>query len=143
MARPMRWTHALGIPMAEGGTPICSKHEFIESNLGDSDMQWEMAQAVSAASKDGQNMEDALKARKKKIEEANSEIEYMDCELRRLRIAHLRRMVCSIHGAIERTQWFPAYTEQEFEHKKWRRRDRFTRFAKACRAEIARLRGEG
>lgn len=61
----------------------------------------------------------------------------------RLRIAHLRRMVCSIHGAIERTQWFPAYTEQEFERKKWRRRDRFTRFAKACNAEIARLRGEG
>lgn len=71
------------------------------------------------------------------------EFDAMQSELRRLRIAQLRRMVSSIPGAIERTQWFPAYTEQEFERKKWRRRDRFTRFAKACNAEIARLRGEG
>lgn len=143
MARAMRWTRALGVPMSEGGMPICSKHEFIESNLGDADMEYEMSKAVSAASKDGQNMEDALKERKEQIEEANSEIECMEREIRRIRIAHLRRMVSSIPGAIERTQWFPAYTEQEFEHKKWRRRDRFTRFAKACNAEIARLRGEG
>ena len=132
MARPMRWTRALGVPMSEGGTPICSKHEFIESNLGDSDMQWEMAQAVSAASKDGQNMEDALKERKEQIEEANSEIECMEREIRRLRISQLRRM-------IQRAEYIIAglYISDR------RGKKRLLWFIESCEREIAGLRGEG
>ena len=146
MARPMRWTRALGIPMSEGGMPICSKHEFIESNLGDADMGYEMSQAVSAASKDGQNMEDALKARKEQIEEANGEIEYMDREIRRLRIAHLRRMVYAtihIEERVLRNARRFANAQRLYSVRERAIVGRMDRFRDACRVEIARLRGEG
>lgn len=132
MARPMRWARALGIPMSDGGMPICSKHEFIESNLGDADMNYEMSAAVSAALKDGQNMEDALKARKEQIEEANSEIEHMDRELRRLRISQLRRMIQRAEHIIA-----SLYISDR------RGKKRLLWFIESCDREIARLRGEG
>lgn len=142
MARPMRWTRALGIPMSEGGMPICSKHEFIESNLGDADMGYEMSQAVSAAHKDGQNMEDALKARKEQIEEANGEIEYMEREILRLRIAHLRRMVyATLHieeRALRNARRF-ADAQRLYSVRERAIVGRMDRFRDACRAEITRL----
>lgn len=60
-------------------------------------------------------------------------------ELRRLRIAHLRRMVeASIHveERVLRSAWRSYPSE-------YRVTQRFQRFRNACRAEIARLRGEG
>jgi hypothetical protein len=136
----MRWTRALGIPMSEGGMPICSKHEFIESNLGDADMGYEMSQAVSAASKDGQNMEDALKARKEQIEEANGEIEYMEREIRRLRIAHLRRMsdACLLIS-MQASSKLPRFPTEGQWKRFFAKQNRWSKFRTTCRAEIARL----
>lgn len=148
MARPMRWTRALGVPMSEGGMPICSKHEFIESNLGDADMEYEMSEAVRAASKDGQNMEDALKERKEQLEEANSEIECMERELLRLRIAHLRRMADAVDsrasGWADVLRTVPDYPSLQ-PRDRWRRRwlVKMEKLHAAINTEIARLRGEG
>ena len=63
-------------------------------------------------------------------------------EIKRLRISQLRRMVHSIQGVIDRNL-ISAETEDEFYRKKRHRNDRFCRFAKACLAEIERLRGMG
>jgi len=60
--------------------------------------------------------------------------------LARVERDHLRRMLSSLSEAVERNRWFQAYTESEYERKKWRRRAQFTRFAKACRAKLERLR---
>ena len=67
------------------------------------------------------------------------EFDAMEREIRHLRIAHLRRMLSSIPGAVERMKWYCATTEAEYERKKWRRRDQFARFGKAINAEITRL----
>jgi hypothetical protein len=125
--------------MSDGGMPICSKHEFIESNLGDSDMGYEMSQAVSAAGKDGQNMEDALKARKDESEEMKEVIDDLDRDLhkakeqiRRLRISQLRRM-------IQRAEWLVLGL---FICDR-RGKARLLWFIESCDSKIARLRGEG
>ena len=47
------------------------------------------------------------------------------------------------HSLNDRTHIFGATTENEYYHRKYWKMYRLNRFAKACRAEIARLRGEG
>lgn len=106
-------------------------------------MAYEIAEAARAALKDGQNMESALKDRKKDIEGmqseidwANEQIEAMQAHARRLRISQLRRMEDSIWSAFDRSS--PKVSDKQQD----RHLARLRRFGDACLAEIERLRGE-
>ena len=55
-----RWNKAMRLPYSEGGTTICEKHDFAYDNYMDSEMAWEVAEALRQAKDDGQRMEKRL-----------------------------------------------------------------------------------
>ena len=65
-------------------------------------------------------------------------------QIRRLRIANLRRMadvafmLCAKEEKLARTSW-----EEKWKSAHARKAEKFIQFCRACRVEIARLRGEG
>lgn len=85
MARRERWDALLGKPFSEGGSAICSKHDFIESNSDDPEMAYEIACVASAAREDGKNMEAALRNRKERIKGLEDELEEAHRENEELR----------------------------------------------------------
>lgn len=73
-----------------------------------------------------------------------TENDFLRKENQRLRIAHLRRMsdaafmLCAREEKLARTSW-----EEKWKSAHTKKSERFIRFCRACRVEIARLRGEG
>ena len=150
--RIIHWTRSLGMPMSKGGSQICEKHEFIESNSADPEMAYEIAEAARAALEDGQNMERALKERKDANEEiqsdldwANEQIKAMQAHARRLRISQLRRMADACKSLFSRAIETSERRAPEFPpaERIIAINARIRRFRAACLAEIERLRGEG
>ena len=129
----MKWDRRYAKPLSDGGATICEKHDFIESNFRDPDMEYEVCEAIAQAKDDGKRMEARLQELGEEcnnLEDHAVDYDEISAELRRLRISQLRRMA---HTARFSADWTRPMAE----------RLRLFRFADRCFHEIERLRGEG
>ena len=131
MRRVILWDRRYAKPLSDGGATICEKHDFIAANHADPDMDYEIDLVVAQAKDDGQRMERRLQELGEEcnnMEDHTADYDALVAENRRLRISQLRRMAeVAIYGTFRSVR----------DLNRWRR------FANACHAEIARLRGEG
>jgi hypothetical protein len=127
----VKWDRRYAKPLSDGGATICEKHDFIESNFRDPDMEYEVCEAIAQAKDDGKRMEARLQELGEEcnnLEDHANDYDEISAELRRLRISQPRRMAdVAMYGTCGSI----------------RDLDRWRRFADACLAEIERLRGEG
>lgn len=72
-----------------------------------------------------------------------ADIQRSNADLRRLRIAHLRRMADAAQAMAKRWSWCLDSLDAKDVARISSNAERYRRFADACRAEIAGLRGDG